>query len=190
MVCKVQGCHFPTTHITKAHRCGSCSKTGHGVMECGQHILITKLLEDTSTIPVDMHCCASNCENNTEHTTSGHYCVSCKQYSHDISECPDYLWKIKVESGTCFGQLQSGFTDKKKLQLLAKNQMKWEEHKVYTKIYGGMGCTWYARRSNNFKKIKLFFLHSDNWGQYGPSTDHRPNLNLFLEGFRCIDKQE
>ena len=66
--------------------------------------------------------------------------------------------------------------------------MKLEEHRVYTKINAGMGCTWYARRTNNFEKIELFFMHCDNWGQYGPITDDRSKLDNFLSGFRCVDK--
>ena len=52
-----------------------------------------------------------------------------------------------------------------------------------------MGCIWYARRNNNFEKIELFFMHSDNWGQYGPLTDDRPKLNAFIDGYICVDKE-
>jgi hypothetical protein len=99
------------------------------------------------------------------------------------------LWKVKVERSTIFTQIESGYKEKKYLQIMARNQMKWEEHMVYTKVYGGMGCIWFARRKNNFEKIELFFMHTDNWGQYGSTTDHRPILDKFLEGYRSVDKE-
>ena len=64
--------------------------------------------------------------------------------------------------------------------------MKWEEHKVYTTVYAGMGCCWYVTRENNWEKFKLFCMDSDSWGQYGPETDNRPILEKFIAGFRLV----
>lgn len=188
MYCKAKGCRFPNTHIVKIHLCGSCGKTGHGLMECNNQDLIAELAKDDTQISFDSCCSVTGCKHITTHTTEGHYCTHCKKYSHGDNECPEYLWKVKLERNDIFDQSESGYKEKKYLQINARNQMKWEEHEVYTKIYGGMGCVWYARRKNNFEKIELFFMHSDNWGQYGPTTDDRPKLDKFLEGYRCIDK--
>ena len=188
-ICKAKGCGFSFFHITKAHICGNCGKPGHGVTECQNPELITVLSLDTTTIQFDLQCNVAGCKDIGTHTTSGHQCVYCKKFEHDESECPERLWKNKADLGTTFGQSESGYKEKKYIQLQARKQMKWAEHKVYTKVYGGMGCIWYAKRTNHREHIKLFFMHTDNWGQYGESTDHRPRLNEFLEGFRCVDSE-
>ncbi len=187
--CKAKNCRFNDSHITKVHICGNCGELGHGIIECGNPTLITALCQDTTTIEFDLQCNVPHCKYIANHATSGHQCTYCKKYEHDASECPERLWEVKVERGTTFSQDKSGYTDKKLIQLQARKQMKWGEHKVYTKVYGGMGCTWYARRENNWETIELFFMHGDNWGQYGESTNHKPILEKFLEGYRCMDSE-
>jgi hypothetical protein len=187
MFCTVKGCHFANSHITKAHICGKCGNTGHGVCECGIPALITTLARDMTVIPFSLQCCVANCKNITNHTTSGHQCTHCKKYEHDASECPEQLWKIKVLHGTTFGQSEGGFKEKKYVQIQARKQMKWEEKKIYTIVYAGMGCVWYAKRDNNWEKIELLFMHSDDWGQYGPESDNRPILEKFIEGYSLVD---
>lgn len=51
---------------------------------------------------------------------------------------------------------------------------------IYCELYGGMGCVWFIKRVND--EYSAFFMHSDCWGQYGPDTDDRPKLELFLSG--------
>jgi hypothetical protein len=187
MYCIVKGCRFANSHVTKAHICGKCGNKGHGVCECGDSELITTLAQDTTAIPFDLQCCVIDCRNVNEHTTSGHQCTYCKNYEHDVSECPEQLWKIKESHGTIFGQNEGNFKEKKYVQIQARKQMKWEEKKIYTIVYAGMGCMWYAKRDNNWKKIKLFFIHNDNWGQYGPETDNSPLLEQFINGYRLVD---
>ena len=55
----------------------------------------------------------------------------------------------------------------------------------YVTMNGGMGCTWYVRKNND--TIEGFFMHSDNYGQYGPDTDHRPYLEQFIEGYQFLN---
>lgn len=186
--CKVHGCRFPTTHITTAHECGNCSIKGHGVMECKNPIRINALSKEVEHIPFELQCCASGCVDVSTHTVDGHKCLYCKKFGHDLSECPIKQWDIIVDSGTTFGRSKDGFMEEQTIKLQARQQMGLEEKQIYTKVYGELGCTWFARRDNNFENIELFFMHSDNWGQYGPSTDDRPKLNKFLDGYRCIDK--
>lgn len=187
--CKVHNCRFPT-HITSAHICGNCGKAGHGQVECKNPVLIDALAKDTMQIPVELQCCALNCKSIATHTVDGHKCIFCNEFGHDESECPIQKWNNLVISGSTFGRSEEGFMKEHQLKLQVRKQFAWEEHKIYTKIYGEMGCTWYARRNNIFEKIELFFMHCDNWGQYGPTTDDRPKLEKFLEGYRCIDKDE
>lgn len=181
--CIVRNCRFSSLHISKAHICGKCGLQGHGIIECGSETLIKKLSEDKTFIPCDIICCIKNCSTRTTHTTGGHQCLHCKKYSHDISECPEKLWQEKVESGTTFGLTIDGFKNKKYLKISARNAMAWNEHKIYLQVYAGMGCMWFAKRDNNWESIKLFFMHSDEWGQYGSQTDRRPQLEKFLLGY-------
>lgn len=187
--CKVYGCRFPTTHITFIHECGKCDKQGHGQVECGNQNSIDALALYDITIPFEQQCCVLNCNSISTHTVDGHKCTLCKSFGHDETECAIKMWQIMDESGTTFRRSKDGFMEEMSLKLEARKHFGWAEHKVYTKIYGGMGCTWFARRNNNFENIELFFMHSDNWGQYGPATDVRPKLDKFLEGYRCIDKE-
>ena len=185
-VCKVYGCRFPTTHITSKHSCGKCAKMGHGQTECGHPEKIALLKICDSEIPFGIQCCALNCSDFKTHTTDGHFCKSCKRFGHDSIECPDSKWITMVERGTTFNISKEMYLEKQNLKLQARKQMGLNEHKVYTIVYGGMGCTWYVRRANVHSKMELFFMHSDNWGQYGPTTDDRPKLDKFIEGYRQV----
>jgi hypothetical protein len=64
--------------------------------------------------------------------------------------------------------------------------MNWNEHKIYVEMYEEMGCIWYAKRDNLCEKIILFFMHSDEWGQYGSQTDRRPKLAKFISGYERV----
>lgn len=59
-----------------------------------------------------------------------------------------------------------------------------KENKIYISVSIGMGCTIFLRRNNKNEKFKLFFMHSDNWGQYGIEVDDRPYLELFKEDYK------
>ena len=100
--CKVYGCRFPTTHITSFHFCGKCNSKGHGMTECGNLELIAELSKDTTEIPFNLMCCALNCRAIITHTIEGHKCTYCSTFGHDVSECPDKLWNVRVERGTTF----------------------------------------------------------------------------------------
>jgi hypothetical protein len=185
MLCKVNGCRYSKTHITKAHKCGNCGLFGHGKMECGNAELI-KDLNTNDTEPFII-CCIENCKDRTTHTIEGHKCNFCGVYAHDETECPEFLWKDKETRKVIFGQTENEYKRKKYLKITARNQMNWAEHKVYTVIYAGMGCLWFAKRDNIYEKIKLFFLHSDCQGQYGVENDDRPKLDKFLKDYECVE---
>ena len=42
-LCKVYGCNYKTTHITKNHTCSSCGCKGHGKVECGNYLALNYL---------------------------------------------------------------------------------------------------------------------------------------------------
>jgi hypothetical protein len=186
--CKVNGCHFSDTHITSYHECGRCNQQGHGMYECGKPSLIYTLMMDTTEIPFSLQCCVPNCKFSNKHITKGHQCIYCKIFGHDILECPEKQWNNMIKRGITFGRIKEGFIEEQTIKFTARLQMGLEEKQIYTKVYGGMGCIWYARRKNNYDEIELFFMHSDNWGQYGKTTDERPNLEEFLTEYRNIDK--
>jgi hypothetical protein len=57
---------------------------------------------------------------------------------------------------------------------------------VFTILYSGMGCYFFCRKlaDNN---VELFFMHSDNWGQYGLETSDVPKLKEFIRGYELVE---
>ena len=190
MYCKVAGCRFPDFHVTNAHVCGGCGVTGHGLNECGSISLIDALAsQDSPPIPLDMQCCVMGCEDVAGHTTAGHRCTHCKQHAHDATECPSFLWGMRQQLGTATGKSEWKFKEKKNVQIRARQELGRQEDKVYTRVYAGLGCWWFARRAGNTEKIKLMFKHSDDWGQYEEEEEARKTLAAledFLEGHRLV----
>ena len=73
--CKLQ---IFKTHITTAHRCGTCGTFGHGQVECGKHDNIQALFrmiqsQDCMNTP----CTISGCTWSWSHTTEAHHCTQC-----------------------------------------------------------------------------------------------------------------
>ena len=186
--CKVEGCRFAASHVTCAHVCGTCGATGHGVIECGKGSLMDVLRLDHGTLlPCGRQCCVANCKDIGRHTTAGHQCSHCKQYSHDATECPDALWDLKKRRGMASASSEADFKQKRHVKIQARNKMGWEEHKVFTEVYAGMGCWWFARRVNNWDKIELMYMHSDDWGPYeGVETEEFSAYSAFIHGFRAV----
>ena len=54
----------------------------------------------------------------------------------------------------------------------------------YIEVMSDMGCNWYVRRINN--RYEYLFMHSDNWGQYGPETSDYPKYSEFIYNFTKI----
>lgn len=54
---------------------------------------------------------------------------------------------------------------------------------IYVILDAGMGCYWYIRRKHSEHYLEFFFMHCDGWGQYGPPSDERPQLEEFLDGY-------
>jgi hypothetical protein len=65
----------------------------------------------------------------------------------------------------------------------AINILAQHEGKIYCIVTAGMGCSMYYNRDHVNGIFKSFFMHSDNWGQYGPDSDKTPELNEFLNGY-------
>ena len=69
-----------------------------------------------------------------------------------------------------------------------KNKLSNLNGKIYCTTYGGMGCTWYIRRSSIEEQFEGFFLHGDLYGQYGntPECNHAPYAHMFIQGYEQI----
>jgi hypothetical protein len=74
------------------------------------------------------------------------------------------------------------------LRQRAERLMGRHEGPIYIIIPDGMGCMWYMRRRGVGQTIDSFLMHSDNWGQYGPNTDHRHILQEFTDGFQLVNQ--
>jgi len=72
-------------------------------------------------------------------------------------------------------------------QQFADEQMGQTRGKIYIIVDAGMGCNWYIRRTNVGSPIETFFMHSDNWGQYGPATSHIDQLANFIRDYRHLE---
>jgi hypothetical protein len=53
------------------------------------------------------------------------------------------------------------------------------DNNMYSSKYMGMGCILYIRKKNDI--LDTLYMHSDNWGQYGPETDHSNIYIKFIE---------
>ena len=82
-LCRVRQCQNPQTHLTSAHVCTVCWRTGHGFEECGpglRHRIrrerLSRQISRTSLAP-DLHCEVPGCHAPETHTTSAHFCGRC-----------------------------------------------------------------------------------------------------------------
>ena len=71
--CRVQGCRHAGTHVTCAHRCGTCGRFGHGRMECERPRARATLDACPDTLPVDLWCPVQGCNYPWTHTMEAHF---------------------------------------------------------------------------------------------------------------------
>ena len=71
----------------------------------------------------------------------------------------------------------------------ARNKMGVTPGAIVLAISVGQGCSWFIRRNDVGSPLEGFFMHGDCWGQYGPETDHRPQLTSFKRGYTMIDDE-
>jgi len=120
--CKVQGCRFLLSHVTKGHKCGKCNDYGHGETECKNDLKKQKLkqyfLEELND---ELKCKFGGCKYSKYHTTDAHHCSDCGGRLHSNATC---LLKIEIKINIPF-DIKCPLC--KKDNLILKNQ---------TKIYG------------------------------------------------------
>jgi hypothetical protein len=68
-------------------------------------------------------------------------------------------------------------------QQFAETRMGQTPGRIYIIVPAGMGCCWYIRRNDVGQPIETFFMHSDNWGQYGPESSDVPQLQNFIRDY-------
>jgi hypothetical protein len=176
--CKVKYCRFSNTHTTIAHQCGNCGKHGHGQVECENQDKI-KYLERfyTEYIPESKWCtfCPINSDFRKTHTNDAHICRNCNErtQSHNEEDC--IIQDLEV-----YRQRFLGMQD---IDAFENHLFVQYGNNIFTILNIGMGCCVYVRFKN--EEIKGLFMHSDSWGQYGPTADDRPKLNKFIQG--CVE---
>jgi hypothetical protein len=169
--CKVSGCRNASKHITFGHQCGKCGKFGHGQIECGS-VFKKNELKQYKNDKIYNPCDSNGCNFKNLHTNEGHKCFKCNRF-HSIQYCI-----IQTFSDT-----QSRFSGH--LSDINPEQFFGSQNNTFVKVYVGMGCEVYIRKKNN--DILSLFMHSDSWGQYGPTTDDTPILDKFIEGLNEKD---
>lgn len=191
--CKIEDCQYKNLHTTRAHHCSKCGQN-HSIKVCPINIGIKSnndykiecpLCKKENTIKRDqkkIYGCDNTCciclVNSVEvfFPECGHICVclGCLEKIDTNKITDDAKNNIYIEPGIS----DTVITD-------AKNLFKNKRNKVYTTVYGGMGCTWYIRRDFQDGELMGFFLHSDCQGQYG--VNHIPLAESFVSGYTYIE---
>ena len=183
--CKIANCKYKWSHTVAAHTCSHCGEREHGKDTCPQitvnldcpicktpNQVSQKLINNAYQFTSDNNCCI--CLSNKANV----YFKEC----HHVCICTECFIKLKPsENINVQIVLESEIPDY--VVTNARQQLQ-DNTNVYCTIYGGMGCTWYIRKRGT--NIEGFFMHSDNWGQYGPGTDDRPSLERFISGYNFI----
>lgn len=87
--CQVKHCRYPNTHLTCAHRCGSCNQLGHGRLECNKPDKIRRL--ESICIVVDHYnCTVPGCQQPWSHSNRAHVCDQC----NNRENCVCYAQRI------------------------------------------------------------------------------------------------
>ena len=155
-----------------------------------------------------MQCAVKGCRYSNTHITSGHQCGKCHQYGHGRMECSYNSQKCFIDGcrysnthitqqhqcGNCH-QYGHGRRTCRNLNQTSEAYAMIEAQKLFGnmngkilgKIYAGMGCDWYVKRDSIYSPIMVFFMHADNWGQYGIQSDDRQKLHSFCTGYTSIN---
>lgn len=109
--CKVQGCRYPQSHLSSAHRCGTCGSYGHGQIECKSSFAkqqLRNIIENESYLSEEIQCSIKGCIKKWSHTTQAHHCFICGSRGKCI-HCEEDINNVKfVTCPTCKKQ---GFVD-------------------------------------------------------------------------------
>ena len=189
--CKIPNCPMKELHNTESHHCQFCGNR-HSERKCDD---INSIPYFTFDCPLcrksNTICCSqtrivgssekcSIClENNVEiyMPECGHICLcySCMETLDDTNSRIESLDTMRQHTFDNFNQLLDNT-----INLLNGKEM------VYTIIYLDLGCQIFIRKQKRDDEIQGFFMHSDNWGQYGQHLSDVSMLNSFKYGYRHI----
>ncbi len=168
VLCRVRGCKHSNTHVTIAHKCGTCGLFGHGKIECSNPEAI-KVLGNyyLEKIPKDKKCKIGGCKYKDRHTTEGHICNYCDKIGikNHTQKCPKSGAKI-VDDNIHFNHV------------INDNDI---QIGYYIIISSGMDNYWYIRNNNGI--IEYLFMNFECWGQHGEETSDVPRLRAFVENY-------
>lgn len=192
--CKFEGCDTSEEHTTQGHVCLLCSKYGHPEYNCdlSQNVKIKcsqcqaqisygdikKLFGFTIDCPV----CLEKSDNTVAYPCGHGMCSVCneRQFVKYYSALP--LTQESDASAPIVYECQDDM-----IETFNKYSQTNPNHKhVYIDFNVGMGCICFIRRKDANSPIECFFMHTDSWGQYGPTTDNRPYLAVFLSKYHHV----
>jgi hypothetical protein len=172
MYCKVEKCINPNFHVTSAHLCESCRLYGHGKYECDNIISKINLHQYFNDIvSYNDFCTIQNCMFPHTHITIDHSCLYCSKKNTHMKTCP-------VIDSTCITIIPRKYN----LNVDSYYNLKNINIGHYVIIPGELGHVWIVRNNNYL--IEYFFIHSDNWGQYGEELNDIPKLNCFIRNYK------
>ena len=181
--CQVSGCKYSNFHTSDSHPCSLCNKIGHQCVniECPICLVENNFKEMPKKIFGISDKCGICKTNRIE--------IIFPKCSHAVCclECFNEMAKNKLGSSSSpvkeSNNSSFGFDPDEK----AKNTFGSNDGKIYTYVGVGMGCAIYYRRKSNNHPIEDFFMHNDDWGQYGPEADKRKDLEDFLKGYEYLE---
>jgi hypothetical protein len=191
--CTVKNCSTFWNHTTEAHHCNKCgTRTKNSECCLGPIKVDCPICKTPNTIRkrnmnikgLDVKCCVCY-DNNVDI-----FFESCKHINTCLECCKvidSNYDNQKFDINTLNGKVINESDCTVPINFIEiKDKLVNYNNKIYIIIPAGMGCCIYAKRDNKDENFKLFFMHSDSWGQYGINTDDRPFLNLFKESYQEV----
>jgi hypothetical protein len=169
--CKMPNCKYKTLHKTEGHKCKKCANFG------------TNCTCKKDEIKIKCPICrtVSSVQNIDDIKILGlsEKCKVCM----DKEICIRLPCKHTCICETCFNTIAEVKYNEPQPPphelKLAQDRL---SNGTYTTIPAGQGCLFYVKMINN--SYETFFIHGDEWGQYG--VDRSPQLYTFLSGCRNI----
>ena len=175
--CRIYNCKKKWSHTTETHICETCNNIGKCNCDNTNLKFLCIICRKENIIKnnqIKIYNSDNKCliclENNVEiyQPNCGHlcYCIDCFEKNNGIH--PYNLYKNTI--------LENDF----------KKNFKDIDGKIYSSIVFGLGSTIFGKRDDKNSEILLYNMHQDSWGQYGPETDERANLKIFIEDYKLI----
>ena len=208
-MCDVVACTHKYNHLTQSHQCSTCRRV-YSNCTCGGcitndevHRARDSLAAGAAVAPVEekvttckVLCPICRVDNDVVSVED------CKIFGLEqkCSVCMDKTLEMRLPQCKhaclcmgCFGTLsrveqkdgQQYYTNAVEI---ARPVLDLEPDRSYVNVYAGMGCAIYVKKVDGV--YSTFFMHSDSWGQYGPTTDDRPAMNRFLRGCTQVHEHE